>query len=59
MNNFIIHIYKILLFKLWQHFERQEICFDQPKFYPQKPTMFKRVFKNLLRLIIHIPTYYV
>lgn len=44
----LIHTYKILLFKLWLHFERQEICFDQPKFNPQKPTMFND--KNLLCL---------
>jgi hypothetical protein len=50
-----MHIYKILLFKLWLHFERQEMCFDQPKFNPQKPTMFNykpTMFKR-------VKTYYV
>ena len=51
----LIHIDKLLLFKLWLDFERLKICLDQPKFNPQKPT----AFNHKPTMFKRVKTYYV
>ena len=51
----LLYTYIKLLFKLCAHFERPKICLNQPKFNPQKPTMFND--ENLLCLRGYLKTY--